>query len=320
MQEKINKFVYKQRSYQDFYQDMKNGLIPRELEEQLQLVKPSEAEKALKKEISRITKRLLEKSGYSTKKYTPKFFISGDRIPNACCFTDLPIPIMIISYGLINEATSEDELAGVIAHELMHIIMHKDGHIVKNGSSKPEECGADLKGVFLMIEAGYDPRGYIQCFKRHEDADKFLSDKKIIQIAKDVHPHNKMRIRSIENEIAILQRINKPIPVHNVEYQQPEFIKTFKEPLKYIDYKSPVELCFIEIGYETLPTDEKILAIYELIKYLPNKSDEDGCYRDGRRKQMSDYINELKVDLSDEKQKFAFYKLADKIMSSEKKK
>ena len=86
-----------------------------------------------------------------------------------------------VSLGLARYAASDEELAAVVAHELSHnILEHRarlDALKVKRGigrlfgkskkAIRATEIEADQLSVWLMANAGYDPRAAIAFWKRH---------------------------------------------------------------------------------------------------------------------------------------------------------
>lgn len=107
-----------------------------------------------------------------------------------------PNGYVMITTGALRSMRNEAELAGVLAHELTHVIdqhgleaarvsAEKAGYmdaaksvlkiadatkfidygidaVVRNGYDKPQEADADKGAVHLMIAAGYDPRAYAE--------------------------------------------------------------------------------------------------------------------------------------------------------------
>ena len=134
--------------------------------------------------------------------------------------------------GLINKLDSEDELAGVMGHELTHvrkqhwahqyaasqnrnllinlglIFIHANQDAAGLASvgeqtlfdlpfTRSEEHQADLGGYEMMTAAGYNPAGMVRVFQLLQTADKdhtpeFLSD----------HPSDKNRIQFLQDKIA----------------------------------------------------------------------------------------------------------------------
>ena len=86
-----------------------------------------------------------------------------------------------VSLGLARYAASDEELAAVVAHELSHnILEHRarlDALKVRRGigrlfgkskkAIRATEIEADQLSVWLMANAGYDPRAAIRFWKRH---------------------------------------------------------------------------------------------------------------------------------------------------------
>jgi predicted Zn-dependent protease len=111
-----------------------------------------------------------------------------------------PDGYIFITKGTIKFAHDEAELAGVIGHELTHVLKQHGLHavqaemtksgllrigtaaagveqampaldaagdvITKNGYDKPQEFEADKGAVYLLITAGYDPNSFLNFVKR----------------------------------------------------------------------------------------------------------------------------------------------------------
>jgi len=150
----------------------------------------------------------------------------------------LPGGYFFVNSGLILAADEESELAGVMAHEMSHVIAHHaaremtradyaqigslasmiflggwTGYGVYEGSqiavpltfmkfSRTFEAEADYLGVQYMYKAGYDPQGMITMFEKLEALEK----QKPGTLAKafEDHPPTGDRIVNIENEIATI--------------------------------------------------------------------------------------------------------------------
>lgn len=90
------------------------------------------------------------------------FLYDGQKVVNALAYS--ASKKVVIYKGLINLVDSDDELAGVIAHEITHGIDHHDGlwkRISMSKSSKSYEVRADKGAVDLMVNAGYNPVAFI---------------------------------------------------------------------------------------------------------------------------------------------------------------
>jgi predicted Zn-dependent protease len=109
---------------------------------------------------------------------------------NACA---LPGGYIIVGRGLLKLMESEDELAAVLGHEIMHVDDHHaierlqyelasrklglEGiyqlgrpaeEIFKAGYTKEQELEADRGGLELTVAAGYSPHGIINLLQRFE--------------------------------------------------------------------------------------------------------------------------------------------------------
>ena len=103
----------------------------------------------------------------------------------------LPGGPVFVGEGLLDQMTTEDELANLLAHEIEHVdhyhcvervqieaqLKHLDLDVVgavlqfpmqlwQAGYEKDEELEADREGMFLAVRAGYSPDGAIQLFER----------------------------------------------------------------------------------------------------------------------------------------------------------
>jgi beta-barrel assembly-enhancing protease len=148
--------------------------------------------------VKAIGQRLVEQSAASKSQYPFEFhLLDDDRTINAFA---LPGGQIFITEALYKRLKSDSELAGVLAHEITHVVgRHSAEHIAKqqltqgltgaavlatydpnNPSSRnsaavlaaigqlvnmkfgrADEIESDVRGVQFMAEAGYDPRGMI---------------------------------------------------------------------------------------------------------------------------------------------------------------
>ncbi|MGA7157479.1 MAG: M48 family metalloprotease [Acidobacteriaceae bacterium] len=151
----------------------------------------------------------------------------------------LPGGFFYVDSGLILACDNEDELAGVMAHEIAHVAAHHAARemtrmgymqigsipmvIVSAGSwtgygvyeasqmampltflefSRGYESQADYLGIQYMYRAGYDPQGMVMIFQKLEAMEK----RKPGALAKAFsdHPATPERIAAIEHEIATI--------------------------------------------------------------------------------------------------------------------
>lgn len=140
-------------------------------------------------------------------------------------------PIFIYT-GLLDKMKTVDELAGVMAHEIIHVrrehwaYQYRDqikaqgiltilslagvgrdllnlgalthDAILSTQFSRRHETEADVQGYDLMTAAGYNPRGMVDLFKMFEELNRGRGGPEWLR----THPADSRRIRSIEERIA----------------------------------------------------------------------------------------------------------------------
>lgn len=149
----------------------------------------------------------------------------------------LPGGYFYVDSGLILACQSEDELAGVMAHEIAHVAAHHAGRemtrlgymqigsipmvVVAAGSwvgygvyeaaqlamplsflefSREYETEADFLGIQYMYRAGYDPQGMVTIFQRLSALEKRKPG--ALSKAFSDHPATPERVAAVEREIA----------------------------------------------------------------------------------------------------------------------
>jgi predicted Zn-dependent protease len=139
-------------------------------------------DEALESYVRSIALRLLRHAPPRPFEY--EFKIIDQTVPNAFA---LPGGKIYVSRGLLALATSEDELAGVLGHEITHAVERHAAGRIEHASrlnpfiiglmraaeiaeySRDQERDADRGGQILAAQAGYDPVG-IATFMRKLDA------------------------------------------------------------------------------------------------------------------------------------------------------
>jgi beta-barrel assembly-enhancing protease len=143
----------------------------------------------------------LLKQSLGNSPYDLKVYILPVKQANALALPGGPI---VVFEGLLHEADSPEELAGVLAHEIQHIVLrHSTRGIIRNfsekfmatlilgdvnavlegilqltgeletlGLSRKMEAEADKKGMELILSSKINPNGMIRIFKKltHEDS------------------------------------------------------------------------------------------------------------------------------------------------------
>jgi predicted Zn-dependent protease len=182
--------------------------------------------------LNTVGRRIASQTPYGNRRWD--FYIVQDDAVNAF---NLPGGLVYVNSGLIREADSLDQLAGVISHEIGHgaarhgtqlmtraygynllaqlalgrdpgqtqqILAQLVGTGIINDYRRDAEREADRLGVRYAYQAGYDPRGVAAFF------DKLLNlrarrPSKVEQFFAS-HPLTEERIRIVENEAAGLPR------------------------------------------------------------------------------------------------------------------
>lgn len=169
----------------------------------------------------------------------------------------LPGGFFYVNSGLILACDSEDELAGVMAHEIAHVAAHHaaremtrmnymqlgsiplmiftqgtwTGYGIYEASqlavpltflqfSRQFEAEADYLGVQYAYKAGYDPQGMVSIFEKLDALQKHKPG--AISRAFSDHPATPDRIDNVENEIAT---ILPPRPEYMVTTSEFDLVK-----------------------------------------------------------------------------------------------
>lgn len=167
----------------------------------------------------------------------------------------LPGGFFYVNSGLILACDSEDELAGVMAHEISHVAAHHaaremtrmnymqigsvplmiftqgtwTGYGIYEASqlavpltflqfSRNFEGEADYLGVQYMYKAGYDPQGMVSIFEKLDALEKHKPG--ALSKAFSDHPATPDRINAVENEIATILPAEPQYLVTTSEFDQ----------------------------------------------------------------------------------------------------
>jgi beta-barrel assembly-enhancing protease len=167
----------------------------------------------------------------------------------------LPGGFFYVNSGLILACDSEDELAGVMAHEIAHVAAHHAARemtklnymqlgqipliIFTQGTwtgygiyeayqlavpltflqfSREYEAEADFLGIQYMYKAGYDPQGMVSIFEKLDALEKHKPG--ALSKAFSDHPATPDRIAAVEDEIATLLPAEPQYLVTSSEFDQ----------------------------------------------------------------------------------------------------
>lgn len=188
--------------------------------------------------INRVGMRLVEKGGLE--RYPFYFKVVQEDSINAFA---LPGGPMYVHTGLLRAVENEAQLAGVLAHELSHVVLRHGtnqaskaqfaqlgallaGAVVGGGSlagqlaqlgiglgansvllkySRNAESDADLLGAYTMAKAGYNPVEMARFFERLE-AERKGKTPKLVEIFTASHPNPGNRVKAIEGQLSYMPR------------------------------------------------------------------------------------------------------------------
>ncbi|WP_026914377.1 M48 family metalloprotease [Christiangramia portivictoriae] len=197
--------------------------------EQYQGLHPDSDDQRLVQEVG---KKISTNSMASSSPYEFKFYLLADEeTVNAFALPGGPI---FITYALFKKLEDEDQLAGVLGHEIGHVIsrhsaerMAKQGftnsiltgvavgsesggatqtaavaaNLVNMKYGRGDELESDHIGVKIMLEAGYDPEALIGVMKILESS----SGSSRLPEFQSTHPNPKNRIEKIKEAIEMYQ-------------------------------------------------------------------------------------------------------------------
>ena len=176
-----------------------------------------------------------------------QFHIVDDPVPNAFA---LPGGYVYVTRGILSLTTSEDELACIMGHEIIHVIdrhsikqmrssilpnmLELPGAIVGNvvnedlgnllnapintgnrlmlsSYSRKHETASDTKGIELASKAGYDPNAMAAILERLSKAVEILTNEKEKKSYFDSHPYTPDRVDKINKTIPKLDQTERSI-------------------------------------------------------------------------------------------------------------
>jgi predicted Zn-dependent protease len=183
--------------------------------------------------VNRVGKKLVD--AYGSQPFDFTFRVVDSDMPNAFA---LPGGYVYVSRGLLMLTVNEDELAGVMAHEIMHVILrhgiksqkrsfwsslallpagilgglggkdlkmlmsipYKGAELFLASYSRKQEKEADLLGIELAIKAGYNPTALKSILERISAAQELMTGEKEKFSYFDTHPFTEKRADYIIEE------------------------------------------------------------------------------------------------------------------------
>jgi Zn-dependent protease with chaperone function len=170
--------------------------------------------------------------------YKYEFYLADDKVVNAYA---MPGGFVVMHTGLLQLADTPEEIAGVLAHEVMHVekrhslkgmakslglmatftlVFGDLGGLASIGNdllglkfSRDHETEADREGLKALVGAGLGPQGMASFFRKMAAQDKldlgFLS----------THPASEERFAAIDAAIKALPDAARNVPALPVDYQ-----------------------------------------------------------------------------------------------------
>ncbi|WP_457627531.1 beta-barrel assembly-enhancing protease [Persephonella sp.] len=261
------------------------------------------------KEVQQYIKQLGEKiAEHTPRKLDYQFYLVNTQAVNAFA---LPGGFIFVNRGLVLSLDKEDELAGVIAHELAHVnarhharflekvygmnillsiagifaYQTKYGDILMNFGkigaqlislkwSRDQEREADRLGVRFAYDAGYDPRGLLDTFKIFKKMEKVKQPEWLL-----THPLPETRIKEVKALIKKLD-LNKPLikdspNFHRIknklEKTKPSFDLYYKAKEKLAKKKKLAALELLNKALEIYPENNAALTLKAFILLSEDK-------------------------------------------------
>ena len=175
--------------------------------------------------VDMVGKKLVDNSMARNTPYQYDFHLLAD--PNTINAFALPGGQIFITYALFSKLENEDQLAGVLGHEIGHVLGRHSAERIANsefwqtlsqgasvgadagglvagigqnvllGNGRGDELESDDLGVRFMIKAGYEPREMIGVMKILKDA----AGPSRVPEFQSTHPDPDNRIQHIEESI-----------------------------------------------------------------------------------------------------------------------
>jgi len=150
-----------------------------------------------------LTERLAG-SRYDPARHRARYLLADEGSVNAYTIPSSEPPVIVIHRGLLEDAKSLDEVAGVLAHEWGHIFAQQE--LGNHRVGRAEESGADLMAVRLLAESGFDAKALENLLMRLNAATANDKPETLLQSILRVHPLSDNRANVLEKARILLNR------------------------------------------------------------------------------------------------------------------
>ncbi|MFZ4541861.1 MAG: M48 family metalloprotease [Rickettsiales bacterium] len=248
------------------------------------------------RQMQTISRRLLGEH-YNPQLHDFRFLLSDEPEMNAFTIPRSKPPIIVLTRGLIEKATTIDQIAGVVGHEIGHILAYQ--WLGNHTNSKIEEGGADMIAVRGLIEAGYDPEGLQQLLRMTDQKSSYTD--RIRRAILDVHPLSDNRDTAMEVQRIALAR--KGFKVDYPSSPVPESLRTVVNGMHFF-YSADSPLSDSSLArYDTLTAQKKFALLQREMERIDRMSIDPELKREYARQLLhtvADLIPQKKVDRAPE--------------------
>lgn len=219
--------------------------LGKEFAQEIDSTNPISKDEILNSYVNQVGQKIAKISDRPDLKY--HFSVIDTPIVNAFA---CPGGFIYIYTGLLNIMDNEAQLAGVIAHEISHIVarhgikrlqkvlgfqillsiaLGESSQLTQNaisagvgillqGYSRENEFEADEFGTYYMTNSGYNPEGMVQLLEKLKKLSK--SDPKFFEKLLASHPPTDQRIKKVENQIRAFDPKVENLPFFADNYQK----------------------------------------------------------------------------------------------------
>ena len=198
-----------------------------------------------------------------------RIIISDDEYPNAACLRseadDPDHAIIMITKGLLNCVQNEDQLFGILGHEMGHAeINYRLG--TSGSNSRTEEISADGLGAQWTVKTGRNWRATQSFLKRLASIETkrdagLKTFMKVTHDLKDDHSKAIDRVQHVQTAVGVLalkEQCEIPEPALS---QIPDHLI---EKSKSISHKSYIDVLLESLNYDSLTPTEQLRALTKI--------------------------------------------------------